>query len=171
MKKQLKTMGIAIICLFLPPLIGLITNLINSIISPLYFITIMRWSAEENIIKFAMLQGIYEGLFYGIFFAAVFICIYIFSLQSKVSLNNTFIWILCMAFADIILWAIGGISAIFLSILSPEFYRHTFIGVPDNFYEMIKYAWVGGSIWGLSFGGILVMIIGIVFYRSKYKNV
>ncbi|ERK03260.1 hypothetical protein HMPREF0860_2478 [Treponema socranskii subsp. socranskii VPI DR56BR1116 = ATCC 35536] len=36
---------------------------------------------------------------------------------------------------------------------------------------MIRYAWVGGSIWGVSFGGILVMIIGTIMFRNNYKQI
>ena len=52
-----------------------------------------------------------------------------------------------MGLITIALWVLGGIIAILLSVLSPEFYKKTFIGVPDEFGAMIRYAWVGGSIW------------------------
>ena len=56
------------------------------------------------------------------------------------------------------------------AVISPEFYRQTFIGVPDEYKAMFRYAWVGGSIWGITFGGILVMIIGTVLFRNAHKH-
>lgn len=75
-----------------------------------------------------------------------------------------------MGVASIGLWVIGGIIAIVLFALSPEFYKQTFIGVPDGYAAVFRYAWVGGSIWGISFGGIIVMIIGTVLFRNMSKH-
>ena len=75
-----------------------------------------------------------------------------------------------MGAASIGLWAVGGVIAIALSALSPEFYKRTFIGVPDGYAAMFRYAWVGGSIWGITFGGMLVMIIGTILFRNAHKR-
>ena len=57
-----------------------------------------------------------------------------------------------------------------LATLSPEFYRGLFIGVPEEFGDMIPYAWVGGSIWGVHFGGFLCLILGIIFLRANWQR-
>ena len=59
-------------------------------------------------------------------------------------------------------WCVGGVIAVGLATLSPDFYRSTFIGVPSEFGEMLKYAWVGGSIWGVLFGAVLSVVIASV---------
>jgi hypothetical protein len=75
-----------------------------------------------------------------------------------------------MAAAVLCCWMLGGIIALGLSVLSPEFYRHAFIGVPEDFYQMLSYAWVGGSIWGGLFGGILSGILGSIIFANQVKK-
>lgn len=67
-------------------------------------------------------------------------------------------------------WALGGLAAIGLASLSPEFYRRAFIGVPGGTGPMLRYAWVGGSIWGAELGGLLSVILGVVILRSNWHR-
>ena len=67
-------------------------------------------------------------------------------------------------------WVLGGLIAMGLAALSPEFYRRAFIGVPQEFGPMLRYAWVGGSIWGAEFGGLLSLAIGLVLFRAKWRR-
>jgi hypothetical protein len=62
-------------------------------------------------------------------------------------------------------WLIGGITAMGLGALSPEFYRRAFFGVLEEFGAKLSYAWVGGSIWGLEPGGLLSVVLGLAFHR------
>jgi hypothetical protein len=57
-----------------------------------------------------------------------------------------------------------------LASLSPDFYRRAFIGVPEEFGEMIRYAWVGGSIWGAQFGGLVSVVVGLVVLRANWRR-
>ena len=58
----------------------------------------------------------------------------------------------------------------FLALLSPDFYKQAFIGVPNDLPSMLRYAWVGGSIWGVQFGGFALLIIWIAVFWSKWKQ-
>jgi hypothetical protein len=69
-----------------------------------------------------------------------------------------------------ICWAFGGLCGMGLATLSPEFYRRTFIGVPADPEERLRYAWVGGSIWGAEFGGLVSVILGLVLFRSGWRR-
>ena len=170
MNKPLRICIVCMSCIMLSGLIGLCTNLINAVISPEYFINIMHWEEVENLIRSAGAQGLYQGLGQGLFFALVFSCVYIISNNAERNISAVLKWIVCMGLASIGLWVIGGIIAIALSALSPEFDKQTFIGVPDGYAAMFRYAWVGGSIWGITFGGIIVMIIGTVLFRNMSKR-
>ena len=170
MNKPLRICIVCMSCIMLSGLIGLCTNLINAVISPEYFINIMHWEEVENLIRSAGAQGLYQGLGQGLFFALVFSCVYIISNNAELNISAVLKWIVCMRRASLRLRVIGGNIAIALSALSPEFYKQTFIGVPDGYAAMFRYAWVGGSIWGITFGGIIVMIIGTVLFRNMSKR-
>ena len=57
-----------------------------------------------------------------------------------------------------------------LAAVFPRFYRGVFIGVPDDFTEMLRYAWVGGSIWGAQPGGLLCTILGVIYLRTNWRR-
>ncbi len=120
--------------------IGFTTNLINSLVSPLYFKNIMGW---DYLIQLqSMIQGIFEGMFYGLIFSIVLISV--FSFLS----NTTSIYIYVKSKLPLIgkvvygSWIAGGLLAFFLAYINPILYQKVIIGVPNDTWEMMKYAWV-----------------------------
>lgn len=152
---------IALTCVFIGGIIGAVTNMINGAISPYYFKKIMQWEFEEIWIA-SIAQGILEGVVYGLFFALVFTPSFAIITKGKGSyvfaLQN-FKRIIVIIF---MCWAIGGLISLFLASLSPDFYRSHITSAPTDIIELIKFAWVGGSIWGEMIGGFIGIIIGIV---------
>lgn len=144
--------------------------MINGFISQYYFSAIMKWDFEA-IWYAAVAQGIFEGLIYGIIFA----CFYTtaFALITKAQATYTFafkqlLFIVLFIFST---WIIGGLIAIFISCLSPDFYKAQFPMTPvGSSEEMIKFAWVGGSIWGAMFGGLLAMVLGIIRLKNSWTK-
>ena len=51
-----------------------------------------------------------------------------------------------------------------LASLRSEFYNSQFYDVPKEKTEMLKYAWVGGSIWGGMIGGLLSAVFGLKWF-------
>ena len=93
-------------CIILPGIIGGLTNLINSIVSPDYFIKIMHWESIKNIIQTAIAQGIYQGIIQGMFFSLVFSCVYIISNKAELAVVSSIKWILFMGLITIALWVL-----------------------------------------------------------------
>jgi hypothetical protein len=170
MEKMLRIGLVFLVCLLLPGFAGMIMNMINSAVRAEYFIKILRWENVKDISSAAIAQGMYQGIIEGSFFSLLFSCVYVISNKAELALASTIKWIVCMGIAAFALWAIGGIIAVALAMLSPEFYRQSFIGVPDEFGAMLRYAWVGGSIWGGTFGGIAVMAIGAIMFRNANRQ-
>lgn len=156
-------------CLTAGAFIGSSTNAINGWISPLYFRNIMGWDFE-NIWNACVAQGIFEGLLYGMLFAIVFVITFI--TITKASAPFTYIIKQLLKLMGIIYmcWVIGGILAVALAAISPEFYRSTFQLVPNQFDAMLGYAWVGGSIWGAIFGSLVGVVLGIIGLRGYAKK-
>ncbi len=160
--RPLVLFAIAVTGVFASGILGAFTNAINGWVSPEYFIVVMGWWNVDDIWRASIAQGIFEGVLFGSFFSVLFAvgvgvitrntCPYLFAARY---LLYTF----AGAFAC---WLIGGIIAMALATLSPEFYRATFHGVPDEFGPMLRYAWVGGSIWGVQIGGLVSVCLGLV---------
>lgn len=150
--------------------VGGTTNAINGAISPLYFRTIMRWEHTESIWRASVAQGVFEGLLYGCVFAVVYTSVVSLTTGGTCPFRVAFRQILGILIYIYGIWALGGMLAIGLAILSPEFYRETFYGVPDSHSEMLRYAWVGGSIWGALFGGAVTLIFGCIHFRMTWQN-
>jgi hypothetical protein len=148
--------------------LGAMTNAINGWVSPLYFVTILGWQGVENVWRASVAQGIFEGLCFGVFFSLVFTagvgiltraaCTYAFAVRHLAGIVG----------GAFLCWLIGGLAAMLLATLSPEFYRRAFIGVPEEFGPMLAYAWVGGSIWGVQIGGLVSVTLGLVILRANW---
>ena len=150
--------------------IGASTNAINGAVSPLYFRNIMRWQDVENIWRATIAQGIFEGLVYGIMFSIVFTSVVGFVTRARCTFSFAFRHLLAIVVAIYCCWAAGGLIAMGLATLSPEFYRRAFLGVPDDFAPMLRYAWVGGSIWGAMFGGLVAVVIGSILFAVRWRR-
>ena len=150
--------------------VGATTNAVNGLVSPLYFVTILHWHNVENVWRAGIAQGAFEGLLFGVFFSLAFTastgiitgcaCTYRFALKH----------LLGIVAAIYVSWALGGAAGLGLASLSPEFYRRTFVGVPQDFASMLGYAWVGGSIWGAELGGLVWVILGLIVMRSNWRR-
>ncbi len=75
-----------------------------------------------------------------------------------------------VAVAALVCWVVGGLLGMGLAALSPEFFRHAFVGVPKEFGEMLRYAWAGGSILGIKFGGFAAMILGSFLFYARWHR-
>lgn len=156
-----------IFCLFFGALIGGGTNAINGIVSPTYFINILGWEAHYNIWVMSIFQGIFEGLLYGFIFAVVYTTVASLKIEAPVKNIELFKFFITLGTAVLVFWFSGGIIAVLLAYLGPEFYRNAFIAVPKETEAMLRYAWVGGSIWGGLLGGVLSLVVGVSIFKQK----
>jgi hypothetical protein len=154
--------GLAFSGVLLGAILGALTNGINGRVSPLYFLSVMRWDDVENIWRASIAQGILEGIMFGLAFAVIFTAVVGIVSKARSPYGLAAIHLVLIAVAALVCWALGGVVAVGLAALSPEFYRHTFRGVPEDFGSMLRYACVGGSIWGIQFGGLASVIVGLL---------
>lgn len=150
--------------------LGAVTNLINGRVSPLYFQNIMRWSDVSDVPRAAIGQGIFEGLICGLVFGTIFVTGVSLISKLRLSIRSSLSFLGLLIGSAFLAWCVGGLLAILLAWISPEFYRRSFFGVPEDFSSMLSYAWVGGSIWGVQFGGFGLLIIWIAVFRSKWNS-
>ncbi|HEY1066482.1 MAG TPA: hypothetical protein VGE52_10250 [Pirellulales bacterium] len=168
--RPLALIAVALTGVFLGAALGAASNAVNGWVSPLYFVNILHWDDVQDVWRAAIAQGVFEGLATGLLFSLIFTagagyitgaaCRYGFAIKH----------LLGIVAGAAGLWALGGLLAMGLAALSPEFYRRAIIGVPDDFREMLAYAWVGGSLVGLQIGGFAALVIGLVILRANWRR-
>ncbi len=148
--------------------LGALTNAVNGWVSPDYFRTVLDWStmSDVSVWRASIAQGILEGVMFGLVLSAIYTAVVGISSGVRCPYLFAATHLAGILAAALACWAIGGILAIGLLALSPEFYRHTFY--PYDFGSMAPYAWVGGSIWGVEFGGLFCLVIGAVLFRARW---
>jgi hypothetical protein len=162
--------GIALTGVAAGAFIGATTNAVNGLVSPLYFVTILHWQNVDNVWRAAIAQGIFEGLLFGLFFSLIFTIATAYITAAACTYGFAVKHLLGIVAGSYATWVAGGLAAMGLAALSPDFYRNAFRGVPGEFGAMLGYAWVGGSIWGVQFGGFLCLILGIIFLRANWRR-
>ena len=169
-QRSIALFGIAATAVLASGLLGGVTNSINGLVSPQYYVAILHWHEVGDVWRAAVAQGIFEGLCFGVFFSTVYSVGL--GLMTRVACTYRFgVRHLCGVVAGaFVFWLIGGAAALGLATLSPDFYRKTFYGVPSEAGPMLRFAWVGGSIWGVELGGVVSVILGLVIVRASWQR-
>ena len=151
-------------------LVGASMNAINGLISPDYFRAVMGWRSVDAVWRSSIAQGAFEGLVYGALFAVIFTSVVGFIGGARCSYARAARPLLHVAVVIYASWALGGLASVALALVGPEFFGRTFRGVPSELSAMIRYAWVGGSIWGAMFGGLLGLSIGSATFAARWRS-
>lgn len=80
-----------------------------------------------------------------------------------IHLQKVLIIILCC-------WTIGSIAISLLALLSADFFLSHNRIAPEDSLEMIKFAWVKGSINGGMYGGIISLIISLISVKNQWDK-
>ena len=115
-------------------------------------------------------KGIFEGMIFGILIALVFTIVVACVSKARCSYRFGVVTLIFIAVAAMVCWAVGGLIGMGLAALSPEFYRHNFSGVPKDFEEMLRYAWVGGSTWGIEIGAFAMTVLGSLLFYPRWRR-
>jgi len=149
--------------------LGAFTGVLNGLISPVYFLNVMNWNVDV-VWPAAMREGMLEGSVYGFAYSICFIVlISVFSermCRYKVALKYAFAT-LGLAF---VWWIIGGIVAIILVVIFPDLRYSSYFGFHHSGANLIRYAWVRGSIWGIVDGGLLSVFLTNGCYWLRHQR-
>lgn len=151
-------------------LIGGITNTINSFVSTQYYRNILGWTKVIDIQRAIIAQGVFEGILIGLVLSTIFVVIIGVMSNAQCSLGLGMRYLSLLFLVATFCWVLGGVFAMTLSSLSPEFYASHFYGVPEQIGPRLRYAWVGGSIWGIQFGGAAAVFVASVLFKATLKN-
>ena len=148
--------------------IGAITNSINGAISPLYFVNVLGWQNVDNVLHVSIIQGIVEGLIFGAILSLIFTSVVRFVSKNSCPHSVGVRYLLGIMGAALCCWVLGGLIAMSLATVNADFYRKVIIGVPRDTNEMLRYAWVGGSIVGIQVGGFVCVILASLLFRARW---
>jgi hypothetical protein len=151
-------------------IIGALTNTINGQVSPLYFVTILGWESVDQVSRAAVAQGIYEGMLTGLLFSTLFAASLGVISRLKCPISDGLRYLGYLLLTTLITWCLGGTIAVGLAFLSPEFYQNAFYGVPEPIDLMLRYAWVGGSIWGVQLGGFGALVLWVIIFWANWQS-
>lgn len=161
--------GIGLTAIFIGAVFGLLTNAVNGAVSPTYFVRIMGWYSVPNVWRASIQQGILEGAVVGLIFGVVSVTTIGVVTRCRCTYAMGAQWLAWMVLAILGAWLLGGVSAMMLATVTPDFYRKIIFGVPEDPVEMLRYAWVGGSIVGAEVGGFLVITAGLVWFAIRWN--
>ena len=118
----------------------------------------------------ALLRASLRGLLFGLFLSLVFVIVAGIVSKARCSYRFGAAVLLLVVAAAFVCWVIGGLLGMGLATLSPEFYHMPSSALPEDFGAMLRYAWVGGSIWGIEFGGFGLTILGSFLFYAKWQR-
>jgi len=167
--KPVNFLLLALIPVFMGPVLGIATNYLNARISKEYFQTVMEWDglSQSYITYLAMVQGAREGFLYGAIFSLIFTS-YV-AWRKYDGLGNKFFRFLLIRVPIIITtcWLTGGILGVVVFYVLPDT-----TGVPFLFqslnHGLEHFGWVGGSIRGGMLGGVVALAWAI--YRTSREE-
>jgi len=65
---------------------------------------------------------------------------------------------------------VGGICGVVVAAIDPVWFSNSFMGVPQDDSQMLRYAWVGGTIWGEELFGLVPMIVVLWIFRRNWRR-
>jgi hypothetical protein len=168
--RPLALLGLAATTIAAGAIVGGATNAINGAVSDAYFRGVMRWEDVDDVWRASVAMGIFSGLMYGVFAAVVLTLVV--GVVSRAQCPYAFAarQMFAIVVGVLVCWAVGGLIGLGLAALSPEFFRRTFLAVPESAGEMLRYAWVGGSIMGAMTGGVLALVIGCILFTARWRR-
>lgn len=148
---------------------GALTNAVNGWVSPLYFVTILGWEEGHDVQSAAIGQGIFEGVLLGGVLSVLFAAAVGWISRAACPYALAVRYLIGTFLAALACWTAGGLCAVAMALVSPGFYRSTFIGFPEGLEAMLRYAWVGGSLVGVELGAVASAILAVVLFQARWR--
>src|SRR6185437_4806174 len=162
--------GIAATTILAGMLVGASSNAINGIVSPTYFINVLGWQGVPNVWSASIVQGLFEGSVLGAVLSAIFTTTIGIVTRATCPYRMGLNCLGRILLAVYVFWGVGGIVGMLLADFNSHYFQSTFTKVPNGHTEMLKFAWVGGSIWGAYIGGPLAFIVGLGEVRIHWRR-
>lgn len=165
--------GVAMATAVSGTVIGGSTNAINAIVSPVYFVhATIQPRLVANVWKAIIQQGALDGSVTGAVFAFFLAGTIAVVTRTTCTYGYGMAWLGRIVLAVYGWWIVGGIFGVASAKLVPDVFQNIFIfrGVPTDPAQMLRFAWVVGSVLGIRCGAPLSVIAGLVAFRKDWHR-
>ena len=149
-------------------IIGASTNAINGALSPDYFRAVLGWDFPGTWAA-SIAQGIMEGATYGVLFAMV-VLLALLIFRRHIGWPAIRLHILKAMGLVYLSWLVGGCIGLLLASISPDLYRQQYVDSALEVGALLKFAWVGGSINGAMYGGLLSAVVIAIGIKNEVSS-
>jgi hypothetical protein len=154
--------------LFLGVAVGAFTNAVNVQVSEQYFSSTMGWTSD--VVPLTVRQGMLEGGALGLFFGFVFSIAGAASSRLHAPLGMLLRVTWDAVSIVLICWIVGGPIGVALAAAMPDFFTSTFTQAPSEHRALLRFAWVGGTIWGAYGGTAIAALAGCVLFHLRWRR-
>jgi hypothetical protein len=163
---QLKVlMLLASVILCIAGVFGGATNAINAWISPDYFHNLLGIGWSD-----AVARGVLEGSAFGLLFSLIVTTTVAFITGDACDYRSAFLLVGRLLLIELALWIAGGVCGLLLAAGFPGDFRATFFQAPDEHGPLLRFAWVGGSIWGAEFAGLAATVFLLIRFAARWRR-
>lgn len=150
-------------------LLGILTNMINGWVSPEYFRVVMRWDFD-HIWSASVIQGALEGLIWGLLIVIGFSVAFHRITAGEGSFHFARRYLLRLVLISAAAWVLTGALALAISALNPHYFHALIRLAPPSGPEQMRFAWVGGSITGVVWGGLVGAVFTLMAMGRDWKK-
>jgi hypothetical protein len=137
--------------------IGGAVNCANGAASPQFFEDqVLIWE-HRSIWLAAVVHGAAEGALDGVIFGMVFLVVICAATGCRCRSSTLYHSIRTAIMLTVTAWVLGGCCGVVYATLFPHGCPTQYFGIHFGWSSLARYAWVRGSYWGITYGGLLAV--------------
>lgn len=159
------------LCMLAAWLVGAFTNGVSGVVSRAYFDAIVGWMYGGRMSWGEVIfQGLLESTAFGVLLAFAFTLVFVLATGCRATLRDAAVALAAGIIVCLALWLVGGLAGIAWTTLSPVSFRNAFRVVAPTQADLVRWGFVGGSLWGAYFGGLAAILTASIVAHVRYRS-
>ncbi len=140
--------------------LGAASNCVNGAVSPQYFDDhILFFPGIGSLWLASVVQGVAEGALDGLICGLLFLVLLAVVTRRRCRLRRAIKYCLAIILLAALFWLLGGTCGTLYATAFPNNCPPRYFGWHSSWASLARYAWVLGSLWGVTFGGLAAVMI------------